>query len=182
MTPTAPPALELAEPVGFFVTVLPDAVVVGAGADFGVTVGAAGLAFAGGLLVRIGGGVGAGVVRPTGVAGTSFSAGCAVVSRPANARSLLSAVSVASAVSDFFSDTVHAANASTVNSASGAPSLRIYLVMSCLQNMCCGLRGRMRRTCGAATTWRSRRTTVDGKKPASRIGLAAPRPLLPALP
>ena len=133
MTPTEPPALELAEPVGFFVTVLPDAVVVGAGADLGVARAAIVRGLAGVLLARIGGGVGAGVAAAGGVTGTSLSAGCVVVSRPASARSLLSAVSVASVVSAFFSDTVQAANASTVVSASGAPNLRIYLNMWCLQ-------------------------------------------------
>jgi hypothetical protein len=101
-------------------------VVVVVGVAAGLGLGGAGFALDVDVLVRIGG-VGA---ATTGVVGTSFSAGCDAVSRPASWRSLFNAVSVASEVSDLlFSDTVHAENTSATDRTSGAPSPRIYFDM-----------------------------------------------------
>ena len=72
-----------------------------------------------GVLVRIGVG---GAGSAAGVAGTSFSCGCTVVSRPAICRSRLSAVSRASEVSLLLSETVQALNDSAATRANGAPA------------------------------------------------------------
>jgi hypothetical protein len=111
------------------VTVFPDAVTsgafgfAGAGAGFGrvaVRVGSLGV-------VRAGAGAGAG--SAAGVAGTSFSWGCTVVSRPAICKSRLRAVSRASEVSLLLSETVHALSDSAAAKANGAPASLIYFVI-----------------------------------------------------
>src|SRR4030095_6980901 len=115
--PTLPP--EVFSPV---VTVLPDGVrggVVGAGVGAGVLGRVAG---------REGRGrdvVGAGAGSAAGVAGTSFSCGCAALSPVASWRSRLSAESCAREVSALLSPLLHAATPSANVSASGVMR-RIY--------------------------------------------------------
>src|SRR4051812_28853211 len=98
--PTAPPPDVAAVPVvGFVVTVLPLAVVTGAGgvaarALFGAVRGAVFGARRSGTVAFLGG-ASAGAAGVA--AGTSFSAGCAVLSRPASAKSRFSVLSAPSA-------------------------------------------------------------------------------------
>src|SRR5829696_189544 len=130
MVPTAPPPLVAAVPGALRVSVLPEAVVLVVGAGGVVAAGrGAGREAAGfGVVVRIGVGVGGGV-SAAGVAGTSLSCGCTVLSRLASSRSRFSAVSRASEVSLLLSETVHALNDSAATSANGAPKRRVYLDM-----------------------------------------------------
>ena len=123
IVPTEPPAFEAP-----LETVLPLAVVLdGLGAGVvvrGVVVVREGVVVRG-VVVRGVVAAGAGVAGAG--AGTSVSAGCAAVSRLARFRSRLSAVSCAS-VSSFFSVVQAPANSAN-DSASGAPTRRIYLDM-----------------------------------------------------
>jgi hypothetical protein len=113
--------------------VFPDAVTSGA-LGFGVAGFGAGLGSvrAGRGVVRIGVAAGAAGCA-AGVAGTSFSCGWALVSRPAIARSRLSAVSRASEVSLLLSETVHALSVSAAAKANGAPAWRIYFLIQILR-------------------------------------------------
>jgi hypothetical protein len=131
IVPTAPPPLDAAVPGALRVTVFPDAVVrvVGSGVVVAGRVGrVAGFVATGFGGVRVAAGAGAGV-SAAGVAGTSFSCGCAALSRFAIWRSRFSAVSRASEVSLLLSDTVQALNASAATIANGAPRRLIYLDM-----------------------------------------------------
>jgi hypothetical protein len=154
IVPTAPPALELEEPLVLRVTVLPEGVVV-AGVVRGVVVRPLVLGRVAGVVLRgldaAGAGAGAGVVT-AGVAGTSRSCGCDVVSWPASARSRLSSdESRASVLSAVLSFPLQAATASAAHSASGARSRRIYFVMTSLRNGG-ARRVAIGRSCGTATS------------------------------
>jgi hypothetical protein len=139
--PTAPPPdVDGLLVVGFVVTVLPLAVVTGAGGVFAGVVGA-GAVFLGSFRGVVRGAVRrSGVVRFVAVgagaagvdAGTSLSCGCAAESRPASAKSRFSVLSVPSAVlsGPFFASERHAANAVNAANTIGAPTRRIYFGMS----------------------------------------------------
>jgi hypothetical protein len=112
-------------PLAVFVVVLAGGLVFGAGAlGRGVVFGCDGL----GDEVFVGDGVAAGVF-----AGTSFSCGCAALSRFASARSRLRVESAPSAVlSDAFESERHAPSiviAATAAIAKGAVTPRVYFVM-----------------------------------------------------
>jgi len=141
--PTAPPLFAASLPFAFDVTVLPLAVTVGSGGVVaGAVVGAVlGVVF-GVLRGTVRGGVrrsgvvarfvGAAFAGASGVvAGTSFNCGWTVVSRPANARSRFSVLSVPSAVlsGPFFASELHAPKIANAATAIGAPNRRVYFDM-----------------------------------------------------
>ena len=70
----------------------------------------------------------AGALAPE-VAGTSVSCGCAAVSLPASARSRLSVVSAASAVSALFLSPLHAARSANAPTTIGMVNRPVYFVM-----------------------------------------------------
>jgi hypothetical protein len=125
IVPTAPPPAAAPVPGALRDSVIPDGEVRVVGvAGFGAGYGAGRVA-AGREAVREGAGAGVSAAGCSGVAGTSWSCGCAAVSRPASCRSRFSAVSCASEVSFVLSEPEHAASDNAARMANGAAWRRI---------------------------------------------------------